>query len=174
MYREDDDNFKRRLNTAIQMSWVYNTALTILALAIIFYILDLNMVMGIILGVLGAMLSNLHLTLSRVTRASRWEIYKNRVVMPQGFRGGDRTIHFKDIDTIERERKLTGELVMITLKSDELLTFDAEEQEKPLAALELVFRQYGRSHVGPMREIRLPIKKDAPSVEETEGTAKEI
>ena len=33
LYREDDVNFKRRLNTAIQMSWVFNTALTIIVCA---------------------------------------------------------------------------------------------------------------------------------------------
>lgn len=157
LYREDDDNFKRRLNTAIQMSWVFNTALTIIVCALIFYFLDFNLVMGIILGILLALMSNLHLTLSRVTRASRWEIYKNRVVMPLGMRGGHRTIPFDDIKALERQKGITGETVSVKLANGEVITLDVDEQRKPLEALDLAFRQYDRSRQGPVSGITIPI-----------------
>jgi len=159
LYREDDTNFKRRLNTAIQMSWVFNTAITIIVCTSIFYLLDFNLIMGIILGVLLALMSNLHLTLSRVTAASRWEVYKNRVVMPLGMRGGHRTIAFEDIDKIERQRGLTGETVNIKLRSGETITLDVEEQRKPLEALDLAFRQFDRSRRGPVSGITIPIRE---------------
>ncbi len=158
LYREDDDNFKRRLNTAIQMSWVFNTAITILVCAVIFYLLDINLVMGIILGILLALMSNLHLTLSRVTRASRWEVYKDRVVMPLGMRGGHRKIPFADIEAIERQRSaISGEVVVIRLKSGELINLDVEEQRKPLEALDLAFRQYDRTRGGIVSGITIPV-----------------
>jgi hypothetical protein len=157
LYREDDTNFKRRLNTAIQMSWVFNTAITIIVCASIFYLLDFNLVMGIILGILLALMSNLHLTLSRVTSASRWEVYKNRVVMPMGMRGGHRTLPFDDIDTIERQKGLTGETVIVTLRSGEAINLDVEEQRRPLEALDLAYRQHQRSRRAPAREIKIPV-----------------
>jgi hypothetical protein len=160
LYREDDRNFKRRLNSAIQISWVFNTAITIIVCASIFYFLDINLVMGIILGILLALMSNLHLTLSRVTKASRWEVYKNRVVMPLGMRGGHRTVAFDDIDVIERHKGLTGEVVVVTLTRDETITLDVEEQRKPLEALDLAYRQYERSHREPAREIKIPVIGD--------------
>lgn len=160
VYREDDDNFKRRLNSAIQMSWVFNTAITILVISTIFYALDYNMVMGIMLGVLLAMMSNLHLTLSRVTRASRWEVYKNRTVMPQGFRGGNRSIPYTDIDSLSRRTGLSGETLTIRLRSGESITLDVEEQRKPLEALDLAFRRFDRSRPGPTRDITIPIVED--------------
>lgn len=157
VYREDDDNFKRRLNTAIQMSWVFNTAVTILVCAGLFYALDYNLIMGIILGILLAMISNLHLTLSRVTRASRWEIYKNRFVMPKGFSGVQRTISFDDIESIHRTKGMTGETITVKLRSGESLSLDVEEQRKPLEALELAFRQYGRYRSEQSEMITIPI-----------------
>ncbi|MCK5254302.1 MAG: hypothetical protein KAQ96_15195 [Thermoplasmata archaeon] len=157
LYREDDTNFKLRLNTAIQMSWVFNTAITIIVCASIFYLLDINLVMGIILGILLALMSNLHLTLNRVTRASRWEVYKNRVVMPLGMRGGHRTVPFDDIEAIERQRGMTGETVVLKLRSGERITLDVEEQRKPLEALDLAFRQYYRSRGGPVSVITIPV-----------------
>ncbi len=159
LYREDDANFKRRLNTAIQMSWVFNTALTILVCASIFYLLDFNLVMGIILGILLALMSNLHLTLSRVSSAYRWEVYKNRVVMPLGMRGGHRTIPFENIEAIERQRTLTGETVVIKLRKGEDISLDVEEQRKPLEALDLAYRQYDRSRKGPVSGITIPISE---------------
>jgi hypothetical protein len=159
LYREDDANFKRRLNTAIQMSWVFNTALTIIVCTSIFYLLDINLVMGIILGILLALMSNLHLTLSRVTRASRWEVYKNRVVMPLGMRGGHRMVTFDDIVAIERQKGLTGETVSVNLRSGEVIKLDVEEQRKPLEALDLAFRQYDRSRKGPVSGITIPISR---------------
>jgi hypothetical protein len=159
LYREDDTNFKSRLNTAIQMSWVFNTAITIIACSSIFYILDFNLIMGIILGILLALMSNLHLTLSRVTSASRWEVYKNRVVMPLGMRGGQRTVPFEDIDRIERQRGMTGETVVIELRNGEKIPLDVEEQRKPLEALDLAFRQFDRSRRGPVSGITIPISE---------------
>ncbi len=157
LYREDDDNFKRRLNSVIQMSWVFNTAVTILVCAGLFYALDYNLVMGIILGVLIAMISNLHLTLSRVTRASRWEIYKNRVVMPKGFRGGNLTIHFDDIESIQRQKGVAGDTMNIKLRNGETLTLDVREQRKPLEALDLAYRQYGKGPAAQQGKITIPI-----------------
>ena len=160
LYREDDANFKRRLNSAIQMSWVFNTATTIIICSVIFYALDLNLVMGIITGVLLAMVSNLHLTLSRVTRASRWEVYKNRVVMPLGLRGGHRTIEFSNIESIERQGGMAGETVVIHTTSGESIALDVEEQRRPLEALGLAYRQYDRSREVPRTEIRIPVSID--------------
>ena len=157
VYREDDDNYKRRLNSAIQMSWVFNTAVTILVCAGLFYALDYNLIMGIILGILLAMISNLHLTLSRVTRASRWEIYKNRFIMPKGFRGGQRTISFDDIESIQRTKGMAGETITIKLRSGESISLDVEEQRKPLEALDLAFRQYGRYRSERPDKITIPI-----------------
>jgi hypothetical protein len=157
LYREDDVNFKRRLNTAIQMTWVFNTAITIIVAVIIFYILDINLVMGIILGILLALLSNLHLTLSRVTQASRWEVYKNRAVVPMGLRGGHRTIQFEDIDSIDRQKNMGADTMIVTLRSKETINLDVEEQRKPLEALELAFRQFDRSRRGPVSGITIPV-----------------
>jgi len=159
LYREDDTNFKRRLNTAIQMSWVFNTAITIIVCTSIFYLLDFNLIMGIILGILLALMSNLHLTLSRVTSASRWEVYKNRVVMPRGMRGGHRSLSFEDIDRIERHKGLTGETVMLKLRNGETISLDVDEQRKPLEALDLAFRQFDRSRRGPISGITIPISE---------------
>ncbi len=160
MYREDDDNFKRRLNTAIQFSWVYNTAVTILIVVGIFYVLDYNLAMGIMLGVLIAMVSNLHYTLSRVTKAARWEVYKNRVVMPRGFRGGERTIAYGDIKGIERHKSMTGEAVTIVLASGERIVLDVGEQQKPLSALELAYRQFARASGTVHSGITIPVSMD--------------
>jgi hypothetical protein len=159
LYREDDLNFKRRLNSAIQMSWVFNTAITVLVCTSIFYLLGINLVMGIIMGILLALMSNLQLTLSRVTRASRWEVYKDRVVIPLGMRGGHRTIPFEDIGSIERHRSLTGETVVIKLASGEHIGLDVEEQRKPLEALDLAFRRYDRSRRGPASGITIPVSR---------------
>ena len=142
------------------MSWVFNTAVTIIVCSVIFYALDLNLVMGVIIGVLLAMVSNLHLTLSRVTRASRWEVYKNRVVVPMGFRGGERTIEYSDIARMERHRGMAGESVVLHMTSDESITFDLEEQRRPIEALELAFRQYDRSRSGGRgADIQIPISR---------------
>jgi hypothetical protein len=157
VYREDDENYKRRLNSAIQMSWVFNTAVTILVCAGLFYALEYNLAMGIILGILLAMISNLHLTMSRVTRASRWEIYKSRFLMPKGFRGGQRSISFDDIESIERSKGMAGEIVTVKLHSGESIPFDIEEQRKPLEALELAFRQYGQYRSKQPDKITIPI-----------------
>jgi hypothetical protein len=159
LYREDDANFKLRLNSAIQMSWVFNTAITVLVCTSIFYLLGINLVMGVILGILLALMSNLQLTLSRVTRATRWEVYKDRVVIPMGMRGGHRTLPFDDIDTIERHRGLTGETVVIKLSDGQEVSLDVEEQRKPLEALQLAFRRYDRSRVGPEPGIRIPVRR---------------
>lgn len=159
LYREDDTNFKRRLNTAIQMSWVFNTAITIIVCSSIFYILDFNLVMGIILGILLAFMSNLHLTLSRVTRATRWEVYKNRVVMPLGMGGAHRTVAFQDIQAIEREKGLGGETVRLRLSGGEEIALSVEDQRRPLEALDLAFRQYDRSRRGPSSGITIPVRE---------------
>ena len=157
VYREDDDNYKRRLNSAIQMSWVFNTVVTILVCVGLFYALDYNLVIGIILGILLAMISNLHLTMSRVTRASRWEIYKTRFLMPKGFRGGQRSISFDEIESIHRSKGMTGETVIIKLRTGESISFDVEEQRKPLEALELAFRQFGQYRSEQPDKITIPI-----------------
>ena len=68
------------------------------------------------MGILVAMISNLQLTLSRISQAARWEVYKNRVAMPSGFRGGERTIQFTDVQSLEREKGVTGEKVVVTLR----------------------------------------------------------
>ena len=86
VFREDDDSFKRRLNSAIQFGWVTNTAIAIIVCITILYLLDVNGIYSILLGVLLALLANLYFTLTQVTKASRWEVYRNRVIMPKGTR----------------------------------------------------------------------------------------
>lgn len=160
LYREDDGNFKRRINTAIQMTVVFNTAITIILVLLFFLALDMDLLMGLLMGILLAFISNFHLTLSRVTVATRWEVYKNRVVMPIGLRGRQRTIDFEDIEVIEREVGITGETVNVRLRSGEAITLDVGEQRKPLEALDLAFRQFDRSRRGPASGITIPVRED--------------
>lgn len=160
LYREDDGNFKRRINTAIQMTVVFNTSITIILVLLFFILLDVDLLMGLLTGILLAFISNFHLTLSRVTVATRWEVYKNRVVMPVGLRGRQRTIAFEDIEVIERERGITGETVTVRLRSGEAIPLDVEEQRKPLEALDLAFRQFDRSRRGPVSGITIPVREN--------------
>lgn len=160
LYREDDGNFKRRINTAIQMTVVFNTAITIIVVLLFFLLLDLDLLTGLLMGILLAFISNFHLTLSRVTVATRWEVFKNRVVMPIGLRGRQRTIAFEEIDVIERQMSITGETVTVRLRSGEAITLDVEEQRKPLEALDLAFRQFDRSRRGPVSGITIPVRED--------------
>jgi hypothetical protein len=160
MFREDDDSFKRRLFNVIQMSWVFNTATTLVVFAVLFYLLKFNLVMGLLLGVLLAMLANLHLIMSAVTAAGRWEVYINRVVIPRGIRGTEWTIHYGDIESIRNRPSIAGGSIEITLVTGKKLRIDLKDQEKPLLALELAFREYQRTKAdnGERGKIQIPIR----------------
>ena len=157
VYREADDAFKSRLNTAIQIGWAYNTSLTILVVMAIFYFLDLSLVLGLILGILLAFLANFHFLMIQVSQSSRWEIYRNRVKIPRGFRRGQRVIFFRDIETIEPQSNLINERVIIHMKDGTHIHLDVGGQEVPLHNLMLVFDKYSKMRSRKSLEITIPL-----------------
>jgi hypothetical protein len=156
-FREDDASFKRRLNTTIQISWVYNTVLVVLVCLGIFFIIDYSLAYGLVLGILLAMISNIHITLNQVTHASRWEIYKNRFIMPWGIRGHERLLMFEDIKTIERQRGMVTDRIIVQLVSGEVLRIDASGLQKPTEALEMAFRRFVRVRSERLGKISIPV-----------------
>ncbi len=159
MYREDDVHFKRRMNSAIQLYWIYNSAVTILVCVLIFYLLDISLFIGIVMGLLILMLSNILQTLYRVTKTQRWEVYKDRAVMPKSLSGGAFTVHFSDIEAMERRGGISGERLVITLRGGRRLSFDLSGQERPLTSLEWAYNEYGKQKDRPPVKIVIPIAK---------------
>jgi succinate-acetate transporter protein len=160
LYREDDANFKKRMNTAIQLSWIYNNVLTILVTIGIFYILDLDLVLGIVMGVLIAFFSSFHVTLGQVTQACHWEVYKNRVVMPAGMMKVERTIYFREIEGLERTKSMVREILIIRLKTGEAMKIDVGGQEGPVEAFERAYTQFARVQSRRMGTYSLPVVPD--------------
>ena len=160
LYREDDSNFKKRMNTAIQLSWIYNNVLTILVTIGIFYVLGLDLVLGIVMGVLIAFFSSFHVTLGQVSQACHWEVYKNRVVMPYGMMKVERTIYFREIEGLERSKNLVRELLVIRLKAGEVMKIDLGGQERPVEALERAFTQFAHVQSRRMGTYTIPIVPD--------------
>jgi hypothetical protein len=159
MYREDDAHFKRRLNSAIQLYWIYNSAVTILVCAMIFYLLDISLFIGIVVGLLILMYSNILQTLYRVTKTQRWEVYKDHAVMPRALSGGAHTVNFSEIEAMERRGGISGERMVIILKTGTRLSFDLSGQERPLASLEWAYNEYGKQKDRPQVKIVIPIAK---------------
>ncbi len=147
LYREDDAHFKQRLLTTIQLYWVYNSAVTIIICAVVVYLLDLPLFLGIVLGLLILLVSNVQQTMWRMGRATRWEVFRNMVVIPSRTHSGRREIMFEDIASVDRHRTMVGEQVVLRLMDGSTLTFAVEEQERPLSALETAFRGYKMSKV---------------------------
>lgn len=156
IYREADDAFKSRLNTAIQIGWVYNTSLTIIAILGIFYLLDLPLVMGLILGILLALITNFQFLIIHVNQSHRWEIYRNRVVIPIGFRGGQRVIFFREIEEIERRKGIVNDRVIIHMRDDAPIKIDLGGQEEPLHNLMMVYSKYSKVQSRRSGEITIP------------------
>jgi len=149
LYREDDAHFKQRLVTTIQMYWVLNSALTIIICAAIVYLLDLPLLIGIILGLLILLVSNIQQTMWRMGRATRWEVFRNMVVIPSRTVSGRREIRFEDIESVQRHKSLVEEQLVLKMRDGSTLTFTVEEQERPLSALETAFRNYTLSRAPP-------------------------
>ncbi len=149
LYREDDAHFKQRLVTTIQLYWVYNSALTIIICAVVVYLLHLPLLIGIVLGLLILLVSNIQQTMWRMGRATRWEVFRNMVVIPSRTSSGRREIHFEDIASVQRHKSLVEERVVLKLRDGSNLTFAVEEQERPLSALETAFRNYTLSRASP-------------------------
>ena len=160
LYREDDTNFKKRMNTAIQLSWIYNNVLTILVTIAIFYALDLDLVLGIVMGVLIAFFSSFHVTLGQVSQACHWEVYKNRVVMPSGLMKVERTIYFREIEGLERSKSLVRTLLIVRLKAGEVIRIDSGGQERPIEALERAFTQFAQVQSRRMGKYTIPVVPD--------------
>lgn len=156
LYREADDAFKSRLNTAIQIGWVYNTALTIIVIMGIFYLLGLQMILGLILGILLALFANFRFLIIQVSKSSRWEIYRNRVAIPRGFQGGQRVILFKDIEEIERRNGTLNDKVVIKMADGSRINIDVGGQEGPLNNLILVYDKYSKVRSRQGTEITIP------------------
>ena len=160
-YREDDTSFKKRLNTMIQIAWVYNTAVTIIIVAVLFYLLGFNMVLGILMGVLLSFFTSFPLTMFQVTNAKRWEIYRNRFVMPKGLGGDERVVMFNDIESIELRKDLTGEKVVIHLRTGQTIIIDVKGQKEPLSILMMTFDEYDKAHSKRVIEIPISMVDDA-------------
>ncbi len=157
VFREDDESFKRRLNSAIQFGWVTNTAIAIIVCIAILFLLDITGVYSILLGILLALLTNFYYTLLQVTKASRWEVYRNRVVMPKGMSSGELVIWYKDIKEIERKKGLLIDWVIITLHSGERIRIEARGQKSALHTLSMAFKQYSDSIKRGQGNIPIPI-----------------
>ena len=156
MYREDDAQFKRRLNSAIQLYWIYNTAMTILICLILSYLFKFSLLIAIIVAILFLLISNIQQTLLRVTKAHRWEIYKNHAIIPNA-RQGAYTLNFKEIATIERTKSLTGEKLIIKLKDGRRLGYDFGDHERPLSALETAIHHFLRLKTETKPTVVIPI-----------------
>jgi hypothetical protein len=157
VFREDDESFKRRLNSAIQLGWVTNTAIAIIVCITILYLLDVSGIYSILLGVLLALLANFYYTLSQVTKASRWEVYRNRVVMPKGMSSGHLVIWYEDIEVIARKDGHLFDLVVIKLHSGERIRVEVKGQESALQTLFMAYRQYSDSIERSQSKISIPI-----------------
>lgn len=156
LYREPDDAFKSRLNTAIQIGWVYNTSLTLMVILGIFYLLDLPLVMGLILGILLALFANFHFLIIQVSKSNRWEIYRNKVAIPRGFQGGQRVIMFKDIKEIEHRQGILNEKMIIHLVTGARISIDVGGQKGPLQSLMIVYNKYSNVTSRGSLEITIP------------------
>lgn len=156
VYREPDDAFKSRLNTAIQIGWVYNTALTLIVIMVIFYLLDLPLVMGLILGILLALFANFRFLIIQVSKSDRWEIYRNKVAIPRGFQGGQRVIMFKDIKEIEHHRGILYDRLIIHLVTGARISIDVGGQEGPVENLIIVYNKYSKVISRKSLEITIP------------------
>lgn len=170
-YREDDSNFKQRLNTMIQIGWVYNTSLTIIVCTLIFSYLGINLLRGVLLGILLALFANFRYTMVQVTHASRWEIYKNRFVMPKGLQGKESLIMFKDIKQIDRTNDMLGGKVVVDLSSGSKVTIRTDGQEHPIQVLMIAFNQY--SNARSKRAAEIPISMGSDSLEPIEHEVSE-
>ena len=159
VFREDDDSYKRRLNSAIQVGWVTNTAIAIIVCITILYLLDVSGIYSILLGVLLALLANFYYTLLQVTKASRWEVYRNRVVMPKGMSSGELVIWFEDIEDIERRDGLLLDSVVIKLRSGKRIRVDVKGQKNALQTLFMAYNQYSNSIRGRQSKISIPISR---------------
>jgi len=166
IYREDDRNFKQRLNTAIQIGWVFNTALTVMVVMGIFYILGFQLVLGLIMSILVAFFSNFRFLLIQISKSARWEVYRNKVIMPRGGRGGNRVIMFSDIDSIERRKTGFVDKVIIQMRGGSRFSVDVSGQEAPLQCLLMTFNQYSIARARRSFEIRFPVVVDDPDQEE--------
>jgi hypothetical protein len=160
-YREDDENFKKRLNTTVQIGWVFNTAVTIMIILGVIYLLGQELLLGLLLGVVMAFFTTFHFTLIQVTHANRWEIFRNRFKMPRGIRGGVVEIMYRDIREIERRKGVTGEKVVVHLNSGRRISIDVSGQEQPIGVLLLTHRQYENIHSKRVSEISIPINAES-------------
>lgn len=158
LYREDEGNFKKRLNSAVQIGWFANTILTVIVSVAILWLLGFPIAYGILLGILIALLTNFHYTLIQVTKANRWEVYRNRIVMPKGLNDGKSEVLFEDIDDIVRQRKFLNDLVIIKLRNGRRIRIQAKGQEDALRTLFLAFKHYSNAKSRPRQdEVTIPV-----------------
>jgi len=141
-YREDDAHFKRRLDSAVQSYWVYNSAATILVCVAIFYLLKQPLYIGIITGLLILLVSNLYQTMNRISQTHRWEIYTGSVVVPASGLGKKQKLEFSGIESMAKEGGLLGERLVIVLRDGKRMNFYLQGQERTLATLEKAYAQY--------------------------------
>ena len=156
-YREDDAHFKRRLDSAVQSYWVYNSAATILVCVGVFYVLKQPIYIGIITGLLILLVSNLYQTMNRISQTHRWEIYTDRVVIPASGMGKQLRVQFSDIESMVRVKGPLGGKLVIHRKDGRSIELHAEGQERTLAILEKTYAQYASArHEGPGRPPTAP------------------
>jgi hypothetical protein len=159
-YREDDAHFKRRLDSAVQSYWVYNSAATILVCVAIFYVLGQPIYIGIITGLLILLVSNLYQTMNRINQTHRWEIYTDRVVIPASGFGKKRTLAFSTIESMTRERGFLGGRLVVVLKGGKHVGFYLQGQERIMQTLEKTYSQYSAARsadVVPPEDARAPV-----------------
>ncbi len=141
-YREDDSHFKRRLDSAVQSYWVYNSAATILVCVVVFYVLRQPIYIGIITGLLILLVSNLYQTMNRISQTNRWEIYTDHVVIPASGMGKTVSLPYSDVESMERVRGPLGGRLSIRRTDGRRIELPAEGQERTLATLERTYAQY--------------------------------
>lgn len=141
-YREDDSHFKRRLDSAVQSYWVYNSAATILVCVAIFYILGQPIYIGIITGLLILLVSNLYQTMNRISQTHRWEIYTDRVVIPASGFGKKRTLAFSAVQSMAVRRGFLGGRLLVVLRDGKHMSFYLQGQERIMQTLERTYSHY--------------------------------
>jgi hypothetical protein len=112
------------------------------------------------MGILIAFFSSFHLTLGQVSQACHWEVYKNRVTMPSGIMKVERTIYFREIESLERSKSLVRELLLVRLKTGETLKIDIGGQEKPIDAFERGYSQFVQVQSRRMGMFTIPVVPD--------------
>ncbi len=172
LYREDDANFKRRLDAAIQFYWVWTYAITIIAAAAVAYFLGLPLYAAIIAALLLLLVISLQQTMLRIGRSGRWEVYGDRAKVPVDRKGGSLTVHYGDVDRLDRADGLGGTRLELVLSTGRRLRFESAGQEKALVALESAYKQWGSRRMANPAPLSIPVVPSQPTDAPSEPTVR--